>query len=110
MRGDWHAALAYALTGEEVDVPAAAAPDPDRLLADLAAAGWPRERLAVAARRRRVLPPEVLSALGAARFAATVADLRKRLDAVGETRAPSPRRTLTADERRLLADRPPHWG
>ena len=51
MSGRWHAALGYALTGEELDLPEAQAPDPSGLVDDLAALGWTRTRIADHARR-----------------------------------------------------------
>lgn len=109
---DWHGALAYALTGEWLDLPPApeGGPDLDRLLDDLAACGWSGERLVVAATVRRSLPSEVLRALGPARFVAVASALRRQVLAGTvevqrvRDRAPDP------DERRLLTDRPPHWG
>lgn len=48
--------------------------------------------------------------VGAAQFAAVVAETRQqaRKDVVGVQRVSS--RSLNADERRLVQDRPPHWG
>ena len=57
------------------------------------------------------VPADLRARLGAAQFAAALAGLRTALDL---DRSPpyrsSPGRPLTADERRLLADVPPHHG
>lgn len=111
---DWHTVLAFALTGEWLALPArdgnAGAPDPDRLLADLASIGWSRARLAEVAAVPRVVPVERVRLLGPARYTAVLDDLRRRvLAGTGEVRRVSAR-PLDAEERRLAADRPPHWG
>ena len=108
----WHQALAYAVTG--------------RLLADLGL----QERADVAAlaadlRRRAAegdfpllgqsatatVPAALRAQLGAAQFAAALSALRTALDLDRTPPAvPRPDRPLTADERRLLIDVPPHHG
>ena len=119
MNGRWHAALGYALTGSELDLTEPGAPDPARLVIDLAVTGWPRERIAahaldeVAAERPwpHPVPAELRSGCGAAQFAAALGRARQLLDLVTlETRPPSGRRTLDRDEERLLRDVPPHHG
>lgn len=105
----WHAVLGFALTGEWLDLTEVESPEPDALLAELAAAGWSGVRLAEATRQPRQVPAGVVAALGAARFWAVLVDLRRRVGAVGEVRLPAAARPLTVDERRLTADRPPHW-
>lgn len=105
----WHAALGFALTGEWVDLPPAELPDPEALLAQLADAGWSGARLAEAARQPRQVPADIVAALGAAQFWAMLVDLRRRVGATSEVRQPAASRPLTADERRLADDRPPHW-
>lgn len=107
---DWHAGLAYALTGHWLDVSIVEEPMVDRLLADLESCGWNRMRLTDAARNTHALPPEWARQLGAARFAAVLGDLRRRLATCrAETRISATDRPLDADEQRLTADRPPHW-
>ena len=107
--------LARALTGEVLPVTGDAA----GLVAELAGLGWDVERLAALReeRMRRRLPwpfpvdLEVRRELGFARFDALLAWVRKELGLAGtRSRAQAPVRPLSADERRLLADRPPHWG
>lgn len=110
---DWHAMLAYALTGQWLVLPegegAPPAPDPDRLLADLAALGWSGTRLAESATTRRVLPVEQIRVLGPARWTSVLEDLRRRvLSEAADVRTVS-RRSMNVDEQRLASDRPPHW-
>lgn len=115
----WHRALAHALVGSDLGLPDAPAPDPDALRAALAAAGWDAGRLGAHAAARRArgepwphpVPDALRRGLGAAQFHAALARLRGDLglDAV-EVRPPSRRTALDADERRLLADVPPHHG
>ena len=57
------------------------------------------------------VPADLRTRLGAAQFAAALAGLRTALDLNRNPRtAPGPGRPLTADERRLQADVPPHHG
>ncbi|MDR0286004.1 MAG: hypothetical protein LBI33_14120 [Propionibacteriaceae bacterium] len=108
--------LAYALTGEPLALPATW--DTAALLAALAAAGWPAERLGSHARARwevglpwpHPLPPDSLGGIGAAQWYAGLQAVRTALGLEVEVRPPSRRTSLTADERRLLADVPPHHG
>jgi hypothetical protein len=111
MDPDWAAALARALTGEAVAVPESA-----DVLAELAAVGWDRPRLARHAEATWSAgepwphpDPAALKAFGAARWSAALADCRRRLGLETTPMPPSPRTRLDADERRLLADKPPHW-
>ncbi len=115
----WHAALGFALTGEERDLPSSELPDVDVLLAALAAQGWTAERLAsharetVAAERPwpHAVPPELRAGCGPAQFHAALNRARAALDLVVlETRAPSTRQRLNADEQRLMREVPPHHG
>ncbi len=105
----WHAALGFALTGEWLDLPPVERPDPEVLLAQLAEAGWSGARLIEAARQPHQVPTDVVAGLGAAQFWAVLVDVRRRVGAGSEVRPPAAARPLTADERRLTADRPPHW-
>ena len=107
----WHQALAYAVTGrllpnlglqERADVVALAA-DLRRRVAE--------GEITLLDPSGTALPPDLRARLGAAQFAAALAGLRSELDPAGAPRtAPRPGRPLTADERRLLADVPPHHG
>ena len=107
--------LARALTGETLPVTG----DSTGLVAELTRLGWGVERLtALREERMRLRLPwpfpidlEVRDELGFARFDALLARVRKELGLTGtRSRAQAPVRPLNADERRLLADRPPHWG
>ncbi len=117
-------ALGFALTGAWLDLspdPAAGFPDPvsgaDGLLALLAAAGWTRDRIADHASAEQTaerawphhIPHDRRGGLGAAQIHAALASARTALglDGTLATR-PSGRTRLNADERRLLADVPPH--
>ncbi len=116
----WHQALAWALTGEaDPRLGVQAAPDLSALAAALddgEAGRGERLRKQIAARRSTgagwpfPVPPELMAGLGAAQFAAALADLRAHLD-LDRTRQPVLNsRPLDADERRLLSDVPPHHG
>ncbi|MFN8136199.1 MAG: hypothetical protein U0R79_01290 [Propionicimonas sp.] len=119
MSGRWHAALGYALTGEELDLPEAQAPDPSGLVDDLAALGWTRTRIADHARRLleaeqgwpHLVPASLRAGCGAARLAALMGSARELLDLTTlETRPPSGRWRLNADELPAAAGGPPHHG
>jgi hypothetical protein len=107
--------LARALTGRTLPVSGDAAGLP----AELARLGWGAERLAALRQEQmnKRLPwpfPVDLEArreLGFARFDALLAEVRKQMGLAGtSSRGQALVRPLNADERRLLADRPPHWG
>lgn len=105
MSGRWHAALAYAVSGRELDLGVQEAPDVPALAAELRARGVPVDAV------RRPVPEPLRAGLGFAQLAAAEAALRERLGVTGQVAArPSGRARLDADERRLVADRPPHWG
>ncbi|MDR0959877.1 MAG: 3'-5' exonuclease [Propionibacteriaceae bacterium] len=55
-------------------------------------------------------PTVARAVLGAAQQAALQREISHRLGHDGVTQPPSQRTILTADERRLMADRPPHFG
>lgn len=111
MTGRWHRALGFAVTGEELELPDHEVPQPAVLLTELAALGWSGERLRAAARHDHQPPQELRAGLGAAQYAAALAELRRLVGATGATtRVSSGRTALGAEDRRLLADRPPHWG
>jgi len=109
--------LAYALTGEEVPVR-----DTDGTAADflsaLRQAGWPPDRVRSCARdswERGIawphpLPPHSLDGLGPARWYAELTAVRTALGLDAIAQPPSRRTVLTQDERRLMAELPPHHG
>ena len=106
----WHQALAYALTGRRFpDLGRQSAPDLDALVEflrpQLGEGVDPRELA-----RAHPLPTDLAAGLGPAQLGAAVAELRRRL--VGERPAAAvvSERPLSADERRLLQDVPPHHG
>ena len=114
----WHAAIAFALTGERLDLGAQAVPDPDALARELEEAGWPAERVTAHAQHAagvqpwpHPVPDDLRAGLGAAQLHAAVARARDRLGLTVLTVLPPSRRTrLDADERRLLVEVPPHFG
>lgn len=107
--------LARALTGQELPVTSL---DLAGLVDELAALGWDAVSLAKlrAGRQERRLPwpfqPELeaVKEIGFSRFAARLAELRALLGLDGILLVPHPvDRPLSREERRLIADRPPHW-
>jgi hypothetical protein len=111
----WHAALAYALLGPPVrDLVEPGVPKPKMLIDDLGGVESVRARV-VAARRSGPwpyqVPPTVSEGLGAAQYAAAWTAVLAVLGPLATTTPPMVAdRALTADERRLQADRPPHHG
>ena len=106
--------LALALVGERLDFGVQDAPDVPGLLDELAARGWDRERIHHVAHGTSPWPFPLAdadrAALGSAQLFAALRDARRRLGLeVLEVRPRSRRTHLDADERRLLADVPPHW-
>ena len=119
MSGHWQAALAYALTGEEFDLPETGRPDPARLARSLDGLGWTRERLAAHAMAElgaerpwpHPVPAELRRGCGAAQFIAALGTTRELLELTAlDPRPPSVRRRLDPDEQRLLREVPPHYG
>ena len=115
----WHSALGFALTGVEIDLPSTDRPDVGVLVAALAEHGWTAERVAEHARTTvaaeqpwpHPVPSGLRAGCGAAQFHAVLNRARLALDLVVlETRPPSTRRRLNADEVRLLREVPPHHG
>lgn len=115
----WHQALAYALTGSRfAALGRQAQPDLPELLADLERqlpGGWDRLRRYVAGRRAAgepwpyAVPPDLRAGLGAARFLAVRSALVQTLGLTPAPAQPTVRaRPLTAEERRLVDDAPPH--
>ncbi|MDR1214653.1 MAG: hypothetical protein LBK54_11330 [Propionibacteriaceae bacterium] len=112
----WAESMGLALTGQSLGL--TEPNDPAQLLAGLAERGWD-----AAALRRRAqaawadgrpwpepLPAARLSRIGAARWQAGLDQVGQALGLRTLSQPPSRRTSLTADERRLLADRPPHHG
>jgi hypothetical protein len=115
----WQAALGYALIGIDLAPDEPGNPDPAQLADALAQAGWPAGRIGDHARAElsaeRVwphpVPAELRAGCGAAQFAAALGRARELLDlATLETRPPSTRTKLNADELRLMREVPPHHG
>ncbi|HOB05336.1 MAG TPA: hypothetical protein PKM36_08725 [Propionibacteriaceae bacterium] len=108
--------MAFALVGEEVPVGAVEAGE--SFLAALAAVGWSADTLQRHADDRRSaelpwphpVPVDWLRSYGAARWSAVLADLVSRLQLDVAPTAVRATRPLSPDERRLLADVPPHHG
>lgn len=94
----WHQALVYAVTGQRLpELGRQAEPDLEAVVALVGAV--PPEH--------HVVPPELLEEIGPAHFFTVLAELRGRLR--GRTSHPVlAERALSADERRLVADAPPH--
>ena len=94
----WHQALVYAVTGRRrPGLGRQAEPDLDAVVALIGA-----EPPAL-----HVVPAELLEGIGPAQFFTVITQLRSRLR--GRTSHPVlAERPLSADERRLVADAPPH--
>ena len=105
----WHQALAYAVTGVRLEgLGRQLRPDLDVLTA-LLRPRFETDLDPAELVRAHPLPPDLADGIGAAQLWAAVAELRHRLS------GPVPavvadERPLTADERRLLHDVPPHHG
>ena len=114
----WHRAIAYALTGVDLDLGDQASPELDRLVRDLADHGWDADRLGDHARAvagvepwPHPLPDDLRAGLGVAQLYAAIGGARAHYGLEALTVLPPSRRTrLDADERRLMADVPPHFG
>lgn len=102
--------LGQALTGEDL-------PLEGHLPTALAAHGWDAERLArLRDERQRAgqpwpfpVPLDSIREVGFARFDAQLAAVRRELGLTGLVASAPAQRGLDADERRLSAERPPHW-
>lgn len=111
---DVAAAVSVALTGQ----PDAVAPGASDLRTALAASGWDAERLGAHADAVMAaggvwphpVPPALRAVVGSARLAAVLQAVQLELGRFGRTAAPARAHPPTADERRLLADVPPHHG
>ena len=109
--------IGFALTGQELalddaDITAAG------IVAGLAGMGWDAQAVRRQAEQAwadelawpHPVPPHSLDAIGAARWYALLAQVRSALGVEAIHLPPSRRTTLTADEKRLLDDLPPHHG
>ncbi len=117
MSGRWQAAIAYALVGAEQAMDETGRADPDATILALSGLGWTPELIAAHARDviaaeqpwPHPVPAGLRSGCGPAQLQAAVARTRELLGLVSLDVLPPSRRTrLTADERRLLAEVPPH--
>ena len=106
-------ALGRALTGRSLPLLSSA-----ELAGELAALGFgPLALQELRAERQAAkqpwpfpVPLDERRALGFARFDAALAEARAQLGLTGLTASLPSDRPLDRDERRLAADRPPHWG
>jgi len=106
----WHQALAYAFTGRRFEeLGRQAAPDLALLTAFLASRLTGDGDQVVASRPHRV-PADLATGLGPAQLWAAAAELRRRLAGATPPAGVTRERPLTAEERRLLEDVPPHHG
>ena len=109
--------LALALTGEVLEFGDDFHGVED-FLAELAEAGWPASRVRAHAQARRnealawphPLPPDSLDRFSPAQWYAQLGQVRAALDLDVARQAPSRRRELTIEEKRLAAEVPPHHG
>lgn len=107
--------LGRALTGEELPL---SAEEPSALADELSTLGWDAARLADLRQQRQAIrapwpfpvPIDVRREFGFARFDARLAELRQLLGLSGQQAARQSTRAWGDAERRLAADRPPHWG
>jgi hypothetical protein len=108
----WHQALAYAVTGRLLpDLGLQERADVDALAAELRQRAADGELQLLDNASAASVPADLRTRLGAAQFAAALAGLRTALDLNRTPRtAPGSGRPLTADERRLQAEVPPHHG
>lgn len=107
--------LGRALTGEELPL---AASDLVALAWELSALGWDKARLRDLRHQLQAtrqpwpfsVPLEARRELGFARFDARLMQLRQNLGLSGQEQALQGNRPWDEAERRLAADKPPHWG
>lgn len=113
----WHSTLAYALVGGWLDLGVQPAPDIEALVAELGERGWDAagvgaHALACQANERpwpHLVDAAARAGMGAAQWFAALGRARAALGVdVLVDHAPSRRTKLTADERRLLSEVPPH--
>ncbi|SDL43287.1 hypothetical protein [Tessaracoccus oleiagri] len=112
---DFAAELGRALTGETLPL---TSPLLEDLVGDLRDLGWGAEQLGLLRQARQEsgepwpfpVRRDVVAEVGFAVFHARLAALRDALGLTGLQTMQRASRALTAEERRLAADRPPHWG
>lgn len=112
---DWWPAVAYALTGSRLPGDPVG-PEPRALADALARSGWDSGRLAELRSARIAaelpwpvpVPSEIRGDLGPAQLQAVLGTLIDRLG-LRSTRTGGSGAPPGPAERRLLADRPPHW-
>lgn len=110
---DVRRAVAWALTGTDVPLPPTARWTAQGMVDDLGHVGWDREAIASHAAEADVWPhpvsADLLDAVGPAQMQAALREVRSALGLTGQsTPTVAARRDLTAAERRLLDDKPPH--
>ena len=112
IRQPWHQALAYAVTGRLLpDLGLQDRADVDALAAELRQRAADGELQLLDNASAASVPADLRTRLGAAQFTAALAGLRTALDLNRNPRtAPGSGRPLTAVERRLQAEVPPHHG
>jgi hypothetical protein len=107
--------LGRALTGETLPL---SSPLTEDVAADLRHLGWGHDQLTALRRERQEageawpfpVRRDVVAQVGFAVFHARLMALREQLGLTGLEEKQRVSRRLNADERRLAADRPPHWG
>lgn len=107
--------LGRVLTGEELPLIAA---DAEGIAGQLAKLGWDANRLASLRQQRQdagepwpfAAHADAVAHVGFATFHAQLMQLRTHLGLTGLQPTATAYRPWNADERRLAADRPPHWG
>jgi hypothetical protein len=103
----WHQALVFAVTGQRLTgLGRQGQPD----LAEVARIVGEQVDLSRPLGPPRVVPPELMAGIGPAQFLAALTQLRRELSSDPVPTSVVANRPLTADERRLLTDVPPHHG
>lgn len=115
----WFAALGQALIGRPLPERSAGAPEVSEVVDALAEAGYDRERLAAFVAQRQAtgqpwpfpVRADQRPGIGAAQFMSVLRAVTDALEVhTWRSAQPSSGATPTAADRRLMADRPPHWG
>ena len=111
----WHQALAYAVTGRRLEqLGRQSRPDLPWLTDYLSRliSGTAAEASTTGPPPDGRVPADLMTGIGAAQFGAALRELRRGLDAAGPPREQpvTADRPWSAEELRLMADRPPHHG